>query len=205
MNIHGITSLLLSFSSPPYLFPFLFFFSLLFVPPSPFPATSSSIVQVVGARVRNTVQRAYLEGVDVEQLLSEKDPRGTHFISASAFKDFLRQLSTYGTITSQDMAVCVRKFSKRKEKPDDPQDPVSLSLFMGFVGKQYVGNLHARLKAVVKASGHATQAGVTAIFQVGGVGWLNLLYFPCHRYTSYCAGHCFCCRCCYCCCCYCCC
>jgi Ca2+-binding EF-hand superfamily protein len=67
---------------------------------------------LVNKRLQLCVQKAELDGVDVEQMLAEYDIRGIHSISVNKFRDFLTKLSLYGKLATSDIQLCCRYFSK---------------------------------------------------------------------------------------------
>ena len=113
---------------------------------------------LISKRIRNSVQKAYVSGIDIEQLLAEKDKKGDHYINRTDFTDFLRNLSEYGKLSDTDIQSTVTHFCRKQST--DPGSKiskvesgskvstgiVSLREFMAFLGKSYVGNLFARIK-----------------------------------------------------------
>lgn len=121
---------------------------------------------IISSRLRNSAKNAYIAGVDLEELLSEKDSSNTQYISVIKFKEFLNQLAPYGKLSVQDINLCCRHFSKRTVDSDiqrhaaaaateHERDGVSLQVFMAFLGREYVGGVQARLRRLVAAEGNA--------------------------------------------------
>lgn len=71
---------------------------------------------MVNKRLQLCVQKAELSGIDVEQMLSDFDDKGLHHISIRKFRDFLNKLSLYGKLTTSDISLCCRYFSKNLRK-----------------------------------------------------------------------------------------
>lgn len=90
----------------------------------------------------------------MENLLSEQDTAGTHFINNSRFKDFLRALSKFGNLSPKDMNLCCRHFARRSRALDENKDSVSLKEVMAFLGSEYVGNLQVRIRRVLELGEH---------------------------------------------------
>ena len=105
---------------------------------------------LVSGRIRNASQNAYINGVDVEQLLSEKDKDGSHFISFTSFKEFLVELSKYGKLSHKEINLCCRHFSNTSSQGiDDSKGPISLNAVMSFIGKEYTGNIQIRIQKII--------------------------------------------------------
>ena len=101
---------------------------------------------VVGKRLRRAVQDAYLVGTDVEQILSDTDSNGDHYISAVEFKEFLQKLCKHGKLTPRDITMTIKYFTNKAMGGERRgRDPVSLKDVMKFFGKKYIGNLEVRL------------------------------------------------------------
>lgn len=105
---------------------------------------------LVNNRLRLCAQKAELDGVDVEQMLADYDPKGEHFISTRKLKDFLTQLATYGKLSSADINLSCRVFARHSRGIDADRDPVSLAEVMAAFGKDYVGNLQARVQKLLQ-------------------------------------------------------
>jgi Ca2+-binding EF-hand superfamily protein len=101
----------------------------------------------VSKRVRVAGQKAILVGTDLEQLVCEKDRKGSHYISVKDFKDFLRDLSKYSKLTPNDITTSASHFAK--STTDSENAVISLKEIMAFFGKEYVGNLNARLSQLM--------------------------------------------------------
>ena len=104
---------------------------------------------VISKRLRTSVQKAYVSGVDIEQLLVEKDENGNHYINRKDFTQFLRNLSEYGKLSDTDIQSTVTHFCRKQSTESGSKvltEMVSLKEFMSFLGKSYVGNLLARIK-----------------------------------------------------------
>ena len=112
----------------------------------------------ISKRIRNSVQKAYVSGIDIEQLLAEKDEKGDHNINRIHFTEFLRNLSEYGKLSDTDIQSTVTHFCRKQSieygsKISNMESgskisagTVCLKEFMAFLGKSYVGNLSARIK-----------------------------------------------------------
>ena len=101
----------------------------------------------VSKRVRVAGQKAILVGTDLEQLVCEKDRKGSHYISVKDFKDFLRDLSKYSKLSPNDITTSADHFSK--STTDSEHAVISLKEIMAFFGKEYVGNINARLSQLM--------------------------------------------------------
>jgi hypothetical protein len=109
----------------------------------------------VSKRVRSAAQKTYIMGSDVEQLLVERDTDGDHFISPSDFNLFLRDLSGHAKLSVNDMHATVSYFTQKNNSGSSSStkaDAISLKDVMVFFGKQYVGNLVARIRQCVVTS-----------------------------------------------------
>lgn len=121
--------------------------------------------------VRSTVQKAYILGLDVEQELVEKDRDGDHFITSQDFSLFLKDMSKHKKLSQPDIDAAVGHFSRNHGPGSGSSIPgmcVSLKEVVAYVGKQYVGNVVARIRqcitvhessAVVSGSGKGTDSG----------------------------------------------
>lgn len=103
----------------------------------------------VGKLIRRSVQKATLEGQDIGQMLAERDPQGEQYISSKEFKEFLQELSAFGKLSSNDIAITIRHFSESSESRKNTSTPVSLREVMAFLGGQYVGNANARIAKII--------------------------------------------------------
>lgn len=119
---------------------------------------------MVSSRLRNAAKNAYIAGADVEQMLAEQDDADSNFISIQKFRSFLVQLGKYGNLPSNDITLCCRHFSKRETDSDirrgtidseSGANAVSLKTVMAFLGKEYGGNLTARVKRILSADNTA--------------------------------------------------
>lgn len=90
----------------------------------------------------------------MENMLSEQDAAGTHYVNTSRFKDFLRALSKYGNLSPKDINLCCRHFSRRSRSLEENKDSVSLREVMSFLGSEYVGNLQVRIRRVLETGEH---------------------------------------------------
>ncbi|RYG69216.1 hypothetical protein EON64_03285 [archaeon] len=106
---------------------------------------------LVSTRLKLCVQRAVLEGLDVEQTLCDYDVQDSKFIGVKDFKEFLNKVSVYGKLSYPDVNLAVRIFARHGRGLED-RGPVSLQEFLAFIGMDYVGNLQARVKKLVQAS-----------------------------------------------------
>lgn len=125
--------------------------------------------------VRSTVQKAYISGLDVEQELVEKDRDGDHFITSQDFALFLKEMSKHKKLSQSDIDAAVGHFS-RDHGPGSGSSIqgtcVSLKEVVAYIGKQYVGNVVARIRQCItvhessgvvsgsgKGSGKGTDSG----------------------------------------------
>eukprot|EP01041_Mallomonas_annulata_P001319 gene1319-2541_t len=107
-----------------------------------------------GKRLRRAIQRATLAGIDPEQLLSDRDSDGDHYISGRDFKYFIMEVSKYSKLSQQEANLIVTHFSRRSNRGED-RDVISLREVMSFLGGQYVGNLQVRMaRALTGESGN---------------------------------------------------
>jgi len=102
-----------------------------------------------GKLIRRSVQKAALEGRDVGQMLADHDPRGDGYISSKDFREFLHDLSAFGKLSPNDIAITIRHFSESSESRKNSTNPVSLKEVMAFLGGQYVGNISARIAKII--------------------------------------------------------
>jgi Ca2+-binding EF-hand superfamily protein len=116
---------------------------------------------LVSRRLRNCAQKAELDGYDVEQMLAEYDAEGKHHIPTRSFRDFLIALAKFGKLTQHDIHVCCRFFARHGRALDD-RDPVSLSEVMAVFGKNYVGNLQARVRKIIQQGGGNAETAIEA-------------------------------------------
>ena len=102
--------------------------------------------------VRSTVQKAYISGLDVEQELGEKDRDGDHFITSQDFSLFLKDMSKHKKLSQSDIDAAVSHFS-RNHGPGSGSSIqgvcVSLKEVVSYIGKQYVGNVVARIRQCI--------------------------------------------------------
>jgi hypothetical protein len=109
----------------------------------------------ISKRIRSAVQNAYVTGTDVEQQLVEKDKDGDHFISANDFTAFLKGLSQHKKLSPTDIQSTLSHFSRNHGPGSGSQisaECVSLKEVMSFLGKDYVGNIMARIRKCVTGS-----------------------------------------------------
>lgn len=108
-------------------------------------------------------------GSDVEQLLVERDTDGDHFISPSDFNLFLRDLSSHAKLSVNDMHATVSHFSQKHNTGSSAstvQDAISLKDVMMFFGKQYVGNVVARIRQCVVTLEGSNERSSTDILKI---------------------------------------
>jgi Ca2+-binding EF-hand superfamily protein len=117
---------------------------------------------LVGKKLRQASQRASLVGLDVEQMLSDHDTDGDGFVSTNEFKPFLESLCMHVKLSSKEMNMIVKHFSRRPAKGQDYRDPISLRDVMAFLGKEYVGNLNVRLCQALQQGGRRSAADILA-------------------------------------------
>jgi hypothetical protein len=106
----------------------------------------------ISKRIRSAVQKAYVTGTDVEQELVEKDRDGDHFISPNDFTAFLKGLSQHKKLSPTDIQSTLSHFSRNHGPGSGSQissECVSLKEVMSFLGKDYVGNVVARIRKCV--------------------------------------------------------
>jgi Ca2+-binding EF-hand superfamily protein len=104
---------------------------------------------MVNHRLKLCAQKAELEGVDVEQMLADFDTNGANYISTRKFRDFLTKLAGFGKLLQADITLCCRYFSRHSRGLED-RDSVSLAEVMAAFGKEYVGNLQARVQKMLR-------------------------------------------------------
>ena len=124
----------------------------------------------ISKRIRAAVQKAYVTGTDIEQLLVGRDKDGDHFINSNDFTLFLRDLSGFKKLSPLDIKATVVHFSRNHGAGSGSNlvgDSVSLKEVMAFVGKEYVGNVLARMKRCITDS-HSNSEGKHQM--KGGVG-----------------------------------
>ena len=100
---------------------------------------------LVGKKLRQASQKAVLLGLDVEQMLSDRDTNGDGYLSTVEFKEFLDELSSQVRLTSKEQTMIVKHFTRRPPQGDKYQDPIPVRDVLAFLGKEYVGNLNVRL------------------------------------------------------------
>lgn len=99
--------------------------------------------------VRSTVQKAYISGSDVEQDLVERDRDGDHFITSNDFSLFLKDMSKHKKLSQSDIDAAISHFSRNHGPGSGSSitgECVSLKEVVAFIGKQYVGNVVARIR-----------------------------------------------------------
>jgi Ca2+-binding EF-hand superfamily protein len=104
---------------------------------------------IVGKRFRNIAQKAAITGVDVEQLLSDRDKEGDGYVTTRDFKSFLEKLSEFGRLRLQDINMICKYFARRPAENEPMREPVSIREVMAFLGKEYIGNLNLRLRDAI--------------------------------------------------------
>ena len=119
----------------------------------------------VSRRFRSVVQKAYVNDIDVEQLLAERDGEGDGYVSAGEFKAFLKELSSRceGKLSGDDMYSVANHFSRQRAAAataatsgggggsgSAKDGAVSLQDVMSFLGRDYVGNVTARMRRCVR-------------------------------------------------------
>ena len=115
--------------------------------------------------VRSTVQKAYISGSDVEQDLVERDRDGDHFITSNDFSLFLKDMSKHKKLSQSDIDAAISHFSRNHGPGSGSSitgECVSLKEVVAFIGKQYVGNVVARIRQriiVNESSGAMTGSG----------------------------------------------
>jgi calcium-binding protein CML len=100
-------------------------------------------------RVKRTVQRALVAGIDVEQMIAEKEFAGDDQISIVNFKLVMTGLSKFGKFSPQDVDIIARYLSATSGGAgSSAPSPNSLSAKMvaGFLGIKYTGNVEARMR-----------------------------------------------------------
>ena len=100
---------------------------------------------LVGKKLRQASQKAVLLGLDVEQMMSDRDTNGDGYLSTVEFKEFLDELSSQVRLTAKEQTMIVKHFTRRPPQGDKYQDPIPVRDVLAFLGKEYVGNLNVRL------------------------------------------------------------
>ncbi len=116
---------------------------------------------MVNHRLKLCAQKAELEGFDVEQMLADFDPTGANYMSTRKFRDFLTKLGGYGKLLQADITLCCRYFSRHSRGMED-RDSVSLAEVMASLGKEYVGNLQARIQKSLQKTVVEGSSGIEA-------------------------------------------
>jgi Ca2+-binding EF-hand superfamily protein len=104
---------------------------------------------IVGKRFRNIAQKAAITGLDVEQLLSDRDKEGDGYVTTRDFKSFIEKLAEFGRLRLQDINMICKYFARRPADNEPMREPVSIKEVMAFLGKEYVGNLNLRLRDAI--------------------------------------------------------
>lgn len=120
---------------------------------------------MVNHRLKLCAQKAELEGFDVEQMLADFDPTGTNYISTRKFRDFLTKLASFGKLLQADITLCCRYFSRHSRGLED-RDSVSLAEVMAALGKEYVGNLQARIQKTLQKNIVEDSNGIEAKYVI---------------------------------------
>lgn len=102
---------------------------------------------ILSLKLRKIAEKAYMDGEDIEQMLSSYDKSGIHFIAIKDFQLFLNGMSKYGRLSARDISLCCKHFSRKGNDTDRP--PISLREVMAFFGKDYVGNIAVRLRKIL--------------------------------------------------------
>lgn len=106
----------------------------------------------VSKRVRRIAQKCIITGVNLEQMLEDKDTNGDNFISCKNLKDFLLTIRKYGKLSEKDIDVTVKYLSNTNSNSGEERprnDSVSLHEVMAFLGKQYQVNKDSQLKKLL--------------------------------------------------------
>jgi Ca2+-binding EF-hand superfamily protein len=107
---------------------------------------------ITSNRLRLCANKAELEGFDVEQMLSDRDKFGNDLISLREFRDYLTQLSQFGRLTSNDIELCCRMFSR--ESADKTGNlTISPAEFLNVIGMHYIGNVQAKVRRLLSTEG----------------------------------------------------
>jgi len=111
----------------------------------------------VSKRFRSLVQKAYVNDLDVEQLMAQTDADGGGIVASADFKAFLKDLSTRceGKMSVDDINLVANHFSRELAAGDGSRarandGAISLPGVMSFLGKEYVGNTTARMRRCVR-------------------------------------------------------
>ena len=126
---------------------------------------------MASSRLKRVVQKALLAGVDVEQMLTDRDIQGHHVISVDDFKVFWKSMQRFGKIQQRDIFVVVDHFTKR-EAGGRHGMVVSIPEVASFLGIKYVGNLQARLRNIIcpsDARAHTWYISSDALSTLAGV------------------------------------
>lgn len=100
----------------------------------------------IGKRLRRTVQNAYMAGVEIEQLLAEKDVHDAQVLPVYLLEEVLNDIAKYGKLSKVDASFACGKFSRDHTIGGKSVRGVSLAEFMAFFGRDYAGNIRMRLK-----------------------------------------------------------
>jgi Ca2+-binding EF-hand superfamily protein len=108
-------------------------------------------------RIKRTIQKALVAGIDVEQLIAEKEFAGDDQISVVNFKLVMSNLSKFGKFSPQDVDIIARYLSSTSGGGTQAS-PNSLSAKMvaGFLGIKYTGNVEARMRRCLCSSPDGT-------------------------------------------------
>ena len=100
----------------------------------------------VGKQFLLCVQKAHLNGVDIEELMSNTGGESDEFLSVRNFNLVLETLSKFSTLTLKDMSAIVSFFTRRSS---EDRDPISVREVLSFLDRPFVGNIRKRLAKLI--------------------------------------------------------
>lgn len=99
-------------------------------------------------RIKRTIQKALVAGIDVEELIAEKEIAGDDQISVVNFKLIMTNLSKFGKFSPQDVDIIVR-YLATTPKSGATANSLSAKMIAGFLGIKYTGNIEARIRRCI--------------------------------------------------------
>lgn len=106
-------------------------------------------------RIKRTVQKALVAGVDVEQLIAEKEVAGDDQISMVNFKLIMGNLSKFGKFSPQDVDI-VARYLANTPNSGTSSNTLSAKMIAGFLGIKYTGNIEARIRRCICSGPNGT-------------------------------------------------
>jgi calcium-binding protein CML len=126
--------------------------------------------------LRSAAQSARIGGMDIEQIIADKDRNGDDFINAGEFRSVLSEIARFGKLSREDIDTIIERFTGNSA--DNATAPshrnVSVIDFMEFVGMKYHGNLGLKIGRALTQKPQRSPADIAAVLKAhcrnGGAG-----------------------------------